>query len=383
MPSNGQPLMPILLYYPTISIPDSTWLRQAVLFFDRIASIAPRVLWDPDARELSVPLTPELRFLWNEAVYEPLDPEAFVGERGRLSLGRQPTLPAPEPRWDRAFRLKQDLEAAIDRRGFVAGPDAAFVKVHRGKLHPTMLDSLTARGLVKEHVPGGAEADGEWLRVERRTALLYMSLLAEALCDVHRMSMVPGTDLPEYNELLYDPRPDDQGFPCVETHFHSALPVPRADVSFETLLNFRRERGDELQRYWQEIDNLQTALRTAQTRRDLTDAMRHFQQAQHRGVADLTAALADARVSVRWGSLKTLVATSTSATLVGAGMVLANVAGKIQDLPFEAQAVGALVVGAVAVKSYRVDKAAEARARERQSAFAYVYHGEEQGVLSR
>lgn len=31
-----------VLYYPTISIPDNFWLRQALLYFDEVASIVLR-----------------------------------------------------------------------------------------------------------------------------------------------------------------------------------------------------------------------------------------------------------------------------------------------------------------------------------------------------
>jgi len=77
-----------VLYYPTISIPNTDWLRQSLFYFDKIASIAPRMVWDPDKEKVFVPLTPELEYLQHEGVYEPLDPESLTGETLPLDAGK-------------------------------------------------------------------------------------------------------------------------------------------------------------------------------------------------------------------------------------------------------------------------------------------------------
>src|SRR5438132_13701976 len=106
-----------VLYYPTISIPNTEWLRQALFYFDKVVSIAPRVLWDSDKKESFVPLTPELKYLWHEGAYEPLDPESLTFDPDEGKSERQG--------WPVAHRLREEFEAKIHNENFKAGPNSS------------------------------------------------------------------------------------------------------------------------------------------------------------------------------------------------------------------------------------------------------------------
>src|SRR5262249_8324417 len=72
-----------VLYYPTISIPDSWWLRQALLYFDKVASIVPQTMtWGGESLDTLIPLTPELQFLQQEGIFRPISPEHLTLGRG-------------------------------------------------------------------------------------------------------------------------------------------------------------------------------------------------------------------------------------------------------------------------------------------------------------
>jgi hypothetical protein len=46
-----------VLYYPTISIPDDWWLRQALFYFDQVASIVPqKMTWEGESLGILSPL---------------------------------------------------------------------------------------------------------------------------------------------------------------------------------------------------------------------------------------------------------------------------------------------------------------------------------------
>lgn len=56
-----------VLYYTTIDIQDSQWLRNAVLYWDEICSIVPFEEY-PD-------FSPELRYLQEKNLYRPIYPQ--------------------------------------------------------------------------------------------------------------------------------------------------------------------------------------------------------------------------------------------------------------------------------------------------------------------
>lgn len=70
-----------ILYYPTINIEDSAWLRSATLYWDKLNSIVPYKEY--------CDLSPELLFLENAGQYRPLySEEIFVlGDPHEFSLG--------------------------------------------------------------------------------------------------------------------------------------------------------------------------------------------------------------------------------------------------------------------------------------------------------
>ena len=46
-----------MLYYPTFSIPYNWWPRQALLYFDEVASIVPQTMtWQGDSVDTMIPI---------------------------------------------------------------------------------------------------------------------------------------------------------------------------------------------------------------------------------------------------------------------------------------------------------------------------------------
>ena len=56
-----------ILYYPTIDIQDSTWLRNALLYWDNISSIVPYENYSD--------FSPELLYLQECGIYKPVFPQ--------------------------------------------------------------------------------------------------------------------------------------------------------------------------------------------------------------------------------------------------------------------------------------------------------------------
>ena len=377
-----------VLYYPTIAIPNTKWLRQALFYFDKVASIVPQILLIPDTQKWYVPaLTPELEYLHKEGVYAPIDPESLTGggvpsvtadgEPDKEMVPQQPH----RQTWNIAHRLRDEFAAKIEEANFKDGRKSKFLCVHRGKLHGTLLPFLEEKGLLRYDVPKD-RYKAEWFMVEERTALLYMGMLAQALADIYPEFMVPGTDQPEYENLIYGAPTQENSFPCIETHLRAVLPVPRQDVPFEDILAFKRKREPELLQYRAKIDKLHQQLKQAKEPADVKLTLTQFEEEQRQALGTLIAALKDAKMAMYWGSVKTLTSANQPASLAATAVVL-GVASMIASLPIGLVIAGiqGAIQGAINVTSYLVDERNKQRTLERQSPFAYLHHAKTDRIL--
>jgi Family of unknown function (DUF6236) len=354
-----------VLYYPTISIPDNWWLRQALLYFDGVASIVPQIMnWDGESFGTMIPLTPEIEFLKGEGIFRAISPE-------QLTLGRG---------WDEAGRLMEDLRAAVTTERHRGQRSDEYVHVHRGKTNAAILDILGSEELIKpaESTPYKGEAF-EWMLVEKSTALLYLSLLAKYLCEIDEEDTVPGTDRQEYRDLVYGIDQVREGETGVQLHLQKILPVPKPGTDIRKIVEFKRKRDDELLQFRSCIDELEDRLARCQDKEEVRHNLIRFEERQRMEVSNLSTALGDARIETVLGSVKALVKSNSPAfwsSLLAVGGIVAGT--PVVSIP-------AIVVGGVMavceVSTYLMDRRLKARSRTKQSAIAYLHYAKVEGLV--
>ena len=254
-------------------------------------------------------------------------------------------------------------------------PGSKSVRIHQGKLSGTVLSRrLQAIGLVEDEVSAEHPGWSEWYLVEEKTARLYMSMLAQFISDTHDDHMVPGTDRPENEALVYGTKSID-GFPCVETRFQRILPIPGPKVSIQRIVAFKKKRESELLQYRACVDALQATLAVAQSRSDVKNTLIQFEERQRKEVLNLTQAMADEKMTTMWGSLKSLVKTSVPALWTA-------IATAHFGLPVLLPATlgGLALGGTIEAGSYLVDRRNEKRAALREASFSYVHHAKKEGL---
>ena len=82
MNTKSEKLKRTILYYPSIALPNNTWLRQALLYWDQISSVVPK---DIHSREWMIDSNSEIDFLIDEDEYRAIGPMALY-ENGREEL---------------------------------------------------------------------------------------------------------------------------------------------------------------------------------------------------------------------------------------------------------------------------------------------------------
>ncbi len=358
-----------VLYYPTISIPDNWWLRQAVFYFDEVASIVPQnMTWEGESRGLLSPLTPELTFLQQEKIFRAISPEQLTLGRG----GRG---------WDEAVQIGNDLRAIVATEGHRTQRSDEYVHVHRGKTNDYILGILQSEGLIKpaESTPYNEGDPFDWMLVEKNTALLYLSLLAKYLSAIDEEATVPGTDRQEYRDLVYGGIQEEEGETGVQLHLQKVLPVPKPGTDMRKIIEFTRKRKDELLRFRSGIDDLEDKLAKSQDKEEVRRNLIHFAEKQQIEVSNLSAALGDAKIETVFGSVKTLVK-SNSPAFWSSLVALGGIAAAAPVIAIPAAIVGG-VMAVCEVSTYLMDRRVKARSQVKQSSIAYLHYARAEGLI--
>lgn len=150
----------VALFYPWTDIRDESWLKSAVLYWDVVRTIVPSSITEPYVGNVA-------RQLHNAGILTPIPVSS--------------DLPEIEDLTDEVFRfLFSDEGAELLLRDSVEGksllhPEKLSEDLHRVLMYP---DKLPSR--IRKLFEGGV---GEWISVDERFGLFYMTLLATRLAE--------------------------------------------------------------------------------------------------------------------------------------------------------------------------------------------------------
>jgi hypothetical protein len=357
-----------ILYYPTISVPTGEWLRYAVLYWDEVSSIVP-MEYDPKEPKAIIDYSPDIRLLESEGVFRPINPEMLVRKqrweklkcfeneiKDRIeSQSFQRGLPPEDIR-----RRKQNYDYRLLEQG--ADPIWLTFRIHHDKVSDLLLEFLEDEGLAIGEYP--------WLYCERRTALLYMSVLAKYLADIDSDYTVPGTDNSRYQKMVFETDSEKDGFPGLSINMQNLIPVPREDVPFSKIIKFKQKRKDELIQFRLFLSEFQEDLASCEREPDIRRTVVDYQERLVQGVRSLERTMKEEKGSLVMGSVKTLLGIGNPLLWK---LATENIA-ILQNLPVELQTVGVGVSTAVSIGALLINNRNKQRALLRESPFAYYYH---------
>lgn len=363
-----------ILYYPTIDIPSKSWLRHAILYWDEVSSIVPKSYDDSVLDNLS----PDIRYLMSEGQFRPINPDDLIYKNDNWEALNQFRKEFTETVASAAFQQfiqrqqKSQYKIHIDKIG-----QQNVARIHNNKMTDGIFQFLKGLGLAKMN-----DGEYEWVSFEKRTALLYMSLLAKYLADVDSEQTTIGTDLSAYEKFNFKRVKENEGFPVVSFNLDNVLPSPKANVPLEKILDFKRKREQNLLHFKKHLSDFQVKVSKTKSQAELKELAISFQEELVAGVEDLKAVLSDSRIESGFKSFKALI-NLKSPTLFSAAGVLINNKLDFVHLPISITSIGLATVGAIELTGNYIELKNKERAKLRESPFSYIYQAQRFGLVDR
>jgi hypothetical protein len=156
-----------LLYFPYISVPESTWTTRSILYWENVGAIVPHIYKDKPNR-----LEKYMRELVQAELVEQIFPYRYIhGTRD----------------FEKSFLLlTQARTFNLDERRI------AFQRGEQVQIHIQKIEDHLMRELIKMGIAKPKKNSWEWVYVEAKTAKLFMMYLASIIGKVGKFT--PATD---------------------------------------------------------------------------------------------------------------------------------------------------------------------------------------------
>lgn len=337
-----------MLYYPTIKIKDGAWLRNAILYWDKVASIVPGI----DYNESN---SIEVNYLMDAGIYEPVYP---VDLQCNEKLCKK--------------FCKEAKNNINSHRNFINGGKETRVhvdkinmidKVHIQKTPDSILDYLLDAGIAKR------DYDGPWINMSERDSDIYMATLAKYLAQIHGNIEI-GTD--KYNEFYY-PYAKNKGKRTIEKQMyidvalHNILPVPTEDIPIEELIDFRMKYHRELKCFRRRLDEFKWCLNQCADVNAIQECTLMFKNQINENMIEIDELMEERGIQKRKNAMRTIIP-----IFLNLGVDMFAATGNILP-PSAAILSGAICVSATLFQTKNVPEISENS--------AYLFYAKENGYI--
>lgn len=357
-----------ILYYPSINIPDTNWLKHALLYWDEVSSIV------PDTQEIKKEFSEDIHYLIQEEQFRPINPEELTFRHGG---------------WDSLRNFENEFKEVVlgdsfqrflnprpnSQNGRIGNQSIQHEKhktfrIHRNKTTMEIFDFLIEQGL------GYKGNNHEWLLFEEKTALLYMSLLAKYLADIDPEHTTIGTNLKIYEKLNFSNAGNGERVPVISFNLQQLIPTPRKDVSLNQIISFKRRREDNLLHFRRMISGFQSQISQCSSQGELKETVGNFKHDLRLGVIDIKSTMRDSGLLHKAKTFTALL------PLVGAAaMEAGGYAPDISEINIPLTGLGA-AYSAVKLIPHFIEVNNQRREVIRNSPYSYLIQAEKTGIFN-
>ncbi|AXE17300.1 hypothetical protein DR864_05925 [Runella rosea] len=348
----------ILLYYPAINIPDGNWLRNSLLYTDKVASIVPFV----DMNDKRV--DDDTKLLYDNGFYKPISVFNNLNpshkEFNKFQENFINTIESKE------FKAYQKVT-----KDYPWGQDNGITdySMYAEKLSHEIVDFLGERNLLKRGNYGV-------MTVEKNSAIIYMSMLADYLASISSDWITPSTDEQEFEKLTFQLA--DKKVLTYRLQLESCLPTPSPDTDIKDIIKFKKARQQEMLQFRAVLDTLEQELRNAEDQNEKKLKLIQFQENLQKELLEIKKLLGDSKLDFilnGFSSLLDFKQKEVVGTVSGLGLASAGV---VASLPFLGLGAGALLLTGTLISSYKkINRQVEANSS------SYIYYAQKAGLLEK
>jgi len=349
----------ILLYYPAINIPNGKWVRDSILYTDKVASIFPfQDIKNPNVND-------DIRELFDEGQYEPFyvlkELESQKGsslltdfENNFLSIIKSKEFK----------KVRRNLKTQEKNKNFMQNEYEIYIQ----KLTNRTVEFLKNNKLF-------LEVNSKEVIVDKVTATVYLSMLANFLSNVNSNVVIPSTDNPEFERIAFQLA--DTKIPTNQIIIKNCLPTPSPNVSLKKIIKFKKKRNQELQKFRKEIDKIEEEIVSSDNQEDRKLKMVQFKENYEIEVKDLKKLYGDSNIELVWNSFNSLLdfkekdLSGLKGSLTGLGLISSH--------PFTG--IPGIVAGSIALVVTGINTYKKTKRKIESNSYSYLYYAEKSGVV--
>ncbi len=356
-----------ILYYPTIDIQDGQWLRNAVLYWDKVASIVPYDNYSD--------YSPEVLYLKECEIYNPIFPQLVFSSEYATDFFS--TIIRRIERSNKNFEIKTEPYKAQNDHGQIIIHNkkiynpALFDHIHHKKFPSNLLDYLVDKRYAKYY------KDNEWLEIESRIAEIYMRTLAEFAVKSYSEDIVLGTDKFERQHDIYSHARPQFNTVCLSLEFNNCLPRPIPDIGFEQLLDFKERRKQEFQQFRKKLRELENNLSKCSNNEEIRFRTEEFKESWQREIIQTQKMFKADRIPFILGSLYTLISVPSTAAAIDQ-LIQSHTPGLWNPIASYSILGGTAFIG---VGCQFVNYRNRVNSNNKNSGFAYLIKGSRDGII--
>lgn len=244
-----------ILYYPTIKIEDGVWLRNALLYWDKVSSIVP-------GSNYSDINSAEVEYLRGAGLYEPIYPIEMQNDEDLCKEFCKKV--------KKNIKRHKNYSQSYSKIHIDKMRMSNMDMIHIEKTPSSILDYLLDEGIAKRN------CDGPWINMNEHDANVYMATLARYLAKIHGNVEI-GTD--SSRKFLY-PFIQERSKKKIDRQIYlniamqEILPVPNLDIPLEDIIDFKNQYKNELKCFKRRIDQFQGSLSVCENVEELQERIR-------------------------------------------------------------------------------------------------------------
>ncbi len=345
-----------ILYYPSINIEDSEWLRSAILYWDEINSIVPY----EDYFEFS----PALLYLESIGQYKPIYPKDVF-----LLDNTNDFTEVVKRHFNRNFTELINTNQNQQLSEVLHSADLATL-IHYKKLPTEILDFFTNEGIINMDSEG-------WRRMNCEFAFRYMRLLADFIATNSLEDTVIGTNYMKNISEVYPQAYMNKGTSAISITLEKCLPIPTMEVGLKELIDFKQRHKSELLQIRFKIRELEKNIAECNNPAQLKSTLAAFRESWEYELDQAEKMFKGRNIKFGLGSLRSFV---TGASPV-AGLSQWARDNNVLNIPRTAMGVAVGVSGLLGVGEYLLQHRNQVESMRHGNGFAYILSAKKAGLL--